>query len=490
MKLIEILKGIQSKKIIGDTNIEIDNLSQDTRENFTEKTIYFAVLGTQLNGHDFIKQAIKKGSIAIVCEKIQNKNIVDNIVFVVVDSVSEIMGQIVSNFYDNPSKKLNILAVTGTNGKTTIATLLYQALLDLNKKVALFSTAGDFINRKKIKTNKKASSSMEIIEFQKNLDYAVKEKCEYVCIEATSHALDQNRLNGTKIKGAIYTNLTQDHLNYHKNFDNYAKAKQRLFSILNRDSFAIVNIDDAYGAMMIEKTHAKILTYGNKDKDNPINRDYVFKLINFNMNVTKVYFNDVVMKTSLVGEFNMYNLLASFVTLLELGFGVNEITKVLQEAKGAGGRMELVKGKKDSVIGIVDYAHTPDALENVLKTLQKLPHKRIITVVGVGGDRDRKKRPLMAKIAQENSSYTIFTSDNPRTEDSKQIFNDLISGCNDFNKNYEKIENREKAIEKAVKLSTQGDIILIAGKGHENYQIIGTKKIHFDDREILEKYLP
>ncbi len=560
MQLKEILKNISLKEIIGNENIEIDNLSQDTREDFTQKTLYFAVPGTQVDGHDFIEQAIEKGSVAVVCERLpetwhdttfpskksdvmddekdviasgakrneaisginhgaqsRNKNnnlpsgdchvapfhsaprndkynkiasrTHNDITFILVDSVTEVMGNIVANFYGNPSEKLDVIAVTGTNGKTTIATLLYQAFLGLGKKAALFSTAGDFINGQKTETQKKASSSMEVIEFQKNLAKAVGEKCDYVCIEATSHALDQNRLNGTKIKAGIYTNLTQDHLDYHKDFEAYARAKQKLFSLLDEKSFALINIDDPYGAMMTEKMKAKILTYGNKKYPNPIHRDFVFEVVDFSMEGTRVRFNEKEYTIQLVGLFNMYNMLAVYGTLIQLGFSNQEMKDILANLKGARGRMELVRGKREGVVGIVDYAHTPDALENVLKTLQELPHHRIITVVGVGGDRDRKKRPLMAKIAQEQSDYAVYTSDNPRTEDPEQIFSDLLSGCDTSLKNYEKIEDREKAIQRAVELAQEGDIILVAGKGHEDYQIMGTKKIHFDDREVLERYL-
>lgn len=525
MKLMDILKGIKVKEIIGNTDIEIDNLTQDTRENFTKKTLYFAVPGTQVNGHDFIDQATKKGGIAIICEQlplslkvgqqqrndvvisdienneftekeeilnqVQNDNTESNNepTYVLVDSVSKIMGQIVSNFYGNPSEKLKIIAVTGTNGKTTIATVLYQSLLELGKKTALFSTAGDFINGSKIKTEKKASSSMEIIELQKNLRRALDSGCKYVCIEATSHALDQNRLNGTKIKGAIYTNLSQDHLDYHKTFEYYSKSKKKLFDLLDQNSFALVNIDDPYGSMMISDTKAKIITYGDGVFKNPIHRDLLFKIKSFGMNGTEVLLNNNLAKTLFIGTFNMYNLISIYGALQELGFNTDTIIDIFSKIKGARGRMEMVIGNKEGVIGIVDYAHSPDALENVLKTLFEIPHHNIITVVGAGGDRDHEKRPQMAQIAQNNSDYSILTADNPRTEDLNQILNDMIAGCNANKNNFEIIPDRELAIKKAVEISENDDIILIAGKGHEDYQIIGTTKHHFDDVEVLEKYL-
>lgn len=500
MKLDDILKNIDVKEIIGGIDIEIDYLSQDTREVFTQNTLYFAVPGTQVDGHKFVNSAIEKGSIAVVCEKIvpipyfesfSEGGVFPTIefTFIIVDSVSDVMGQMASNFYDNPSEKLNIIAVTGTNGKTTIATILYQSLLKLDKKAALFSTAGDFINGSEIKTNKKASSSMEIIEFQKNLKKAVESDCEYVCIEATSHALDQNRLSGTKIRGAIYTNLTQDHLDYHKDLDSYLTAKKKLFNILDESSFALVNIDDKHGAEIVSETKAKIISYGDLKFNNKINRDIVFEVLDFGLNGTKVNLDNNIVDVNLVGKFNMYNILSVYGALIELGFNKINIAESFKKIRGANGRMEIVSGKKEGVIGIVDYAHTPDALKNVLETLLEIPHNKTITVIGVGGDRDRKKRPQMAKIAQENSNYVIFTSDNPRTEDPVQIFNDLLSGCDKSNMNHEKIEDREGAIKKAVEVASSDDIILIAGKGHEDYQIIGKEKIHFDDKEVLKKYL-
>ena len=399
------------------------------------------------------------------------------------------MGYIVSNFYGNPSDDLKIIAITGTNGKTTVATSLYQSLLLLDKKAALFSTAGDFINGIKFKSNKKASSSMEIIELHKSLRTALDKGCEYVCIEATSHALDQKRLLGVKIFGAVYTNLTQDHLDYHPDFNHYADSKKKLFDLLDDSSFALINIDDSYASLMVSETRARIISYGNRAYQNPINRDISFLIKDFGLTGTRVYFDKLLTEVKFVGEFNMYNLLAVYGVLVQLGFSDNNIDKVISKIRGASGRMEIVTGQKEGVVGIVDYAHTPDALKNVLETLKKLPHNRIITVVGVGGDRDRTKRPHMASIAQTSSDYVVFTSDNPRTEDPVQIFSDLLSGCNTEHQNYEKIEKREKAIEKAIELSKDGDIILVAGKGHENYQIIGNEKIHFDDREVLLRYL-
>ncbi len=488
MNLKNILQDINIEEVKGDINIEINNLTQDTREDFKKGTLYFAIEGTQVDGHDFIGNAIDKGAVAIICEKLPI-NIKNNITYIVIKNISLYIGLIASGFYGNPSRELKVITITGTNGKTTIATALYQSLLELDQKPALFSTAGDFINGKEIQTNKKASSSMEIIELHKTIRLARNNKCNYLCIEATSHALDQNRLNGIQIAGAIYTNLSQDHIDYHKTFEHYTISKKKLFDMLKEESFVLANIDDKHAAKIISDTKAKIITYGDKNFDNPISRNLVFETKGFGLSGTKVLLDNKLANIKFVGKFNMYNILSVYGALIELGFDIDKIIKVLANIKGARGRMEIVTGNREGVIGIVDYAHTPDALENVLETLVELPHNKIITVVGVGGDRDREKRPQMAHIAQKSSDYVFFTSDNPRTEDLDQIFNDLLTGCDSSINNFEKIEDRESSIKKAVEISNSGDIILIAGKGHEDYQIIGTTKHHFDDVEVLKKYL-
>jgi UDP-N-acetylmuramoyl-L-alanyl-D-glutamate--2,6-diaminopimelate ligase len=488
MKLIDTLQDVNYISIIGNNDIEISNLSQDTREGFIEGTAYFAVKGTQIDGHIFIEQAIQKGACAIFCEQLPEK-IIETVQYVVLESVISVMGNIVANFYGNPSRNMKIIAVTGTNGKTTIATVLYQSLLALGEKAALFSTAGDFINGVEFHSEKKASSSMEIIEFQKNLKKALEQNCKYICIEATSHALDQKRLVGTDIFGAIFTNLTQDHLDYHGDIHSYSRAKKKLFDMLREESFSLINSDDSYGPIMVSETKSRIINYGDALHKNTLNRDLTFEIMGFGLTGTKLKVNDSIIEVPFVGTFNMYNILAVYGVLRELDYSKENIARVLSTIKGARGRMEIVTGKRETVVGIVDYAHTPDALENVLKTLKELPHNKIITLVGVGGDRDRLKRPQMAKIAQEGSDYVVFTSDNPRTESPEQIFSDLLAGCDTLNKNFEKIEDREEAIKKAISISGPGDIILVAGKGHEDYQIIGTKKHHFDDKVVLEKYL-
>lgn len=486
MKLSQLLKNIFVQEIIGESNKQISYLSQDTREEFFENTLYFAVPGTQVDGHDFIEQAIQKKATTIICER-KPSVIHRDVTYVVVESVLQIMGQIVSKFYGNPSEKIKVIAVTGTNGKTTVVMGLYQALVALGRKAAVFSTAGDFLNGQNFETHKKASSSMELIELHKNLKKLVDQGCEYVSIEATSHALDQYRLNGVQILGAVYTNLTQDHLDYHPNFNHYLKSKKRLFDSLSKESFAIINRDDKHSTQMVEDTKATVITYGQGDtyRDDTISFDIEQTLLTG----TKISLNGDICTVPLVGLFNIYNIAAIYGVLQKEGFSVNQILQALGSVTGALGRMQIVTGEKEGVVGIVDYAHTPDAILNVLETLQRIPHERIITVIGAGGDRDSGKRPKMAHIAQSKSHYTILTSDNPRTENPKDILNDMYSGCNQNLGNVEIIEDRELAIKRACSIAKSSDIILVAGKGHEDYQIIGTTKLFFSDVLVLQKYL-
>lgn len=488
MKFSELLHDITTLQILGDSNIEIHNLSQDTREDFPIGTLYFAVPGTQVDGHDYIDQAIEKGAIAVICERIPD-DIVNTVTYVLVNSVQKDMGNIVSCYFEKPSEFLEIIAVTGTNGKTTVATLLYQSLLYLEQKVAVFSTAGDFINGTEIETNKKASSSMEIIEFHRNLKRALNAGCRYVCIEATSHALDQYRLNGTRIMRGVFTNLTQDHLDYHPTMEHYAASKQKLFNLISAEGEIFVNIDDRYGAMMVEKTQSRIMSYGDANYVNRITRNLTFSIEGIGLSGTRVLLDGNITEVKHVGRFNMYNLLAVYGVLMSYGFFSRDVVRALENTSGPKGRMEIVSGGKENVIGIVDYAHTPDAMINVLETLQDIPHNRIVTVVGAGGDRDKGKRPQMAQIAQKYSDQTYLTSDNPRTENPQNILDDMMVGCDMQAGDVQVVQDREQAIKSACDFADENDIILVAGKGHEDYQIIGTVKYPFSDVEMLKKYL-
>lgn len=482
-KLSDILEKLKVQEIKGNTEVIIHQLSQDTRESFPEKTLYFAVRGTQVDGHDLIQEAVNKGAIAIVCERlpIQCDN---HVTYVVVSDSKKAMGEMASAFYDNPSEQLQVIAITGTNGKTTTISYIAQLLKSLGKKVLLLSTAGDFFDGKEISIARKAVSSLEVIEFHKLLRTFVNQGAEYCCLEATSHGLDQHRLAGIDIDVALFSNITQDHLDYHKTFEHYVQSKALLFSGLKKEAIVIGNKDSNFFDDMFSKTLAKKVSYG-KDNDYA---DYSFSIKKSSLFGTDILLNNDKISVPIIGEFNIYNVILAYITLKEMGYNDKEIQSIISSLKGVPGRLESIPNISN-ILALVDYAHTPDALENVLKTLKELPHKSIITVIGCGGDRDRTKREPMTRIAQELSDIVFYTSDNPRTEDPEQIFDDMKKGVDTTKENYTFLVDREEAIKQAVSCAQPSDIILVAGKGHEDYQIIGTEKKHFDDREMLRKFL-
>lgn len=483
MKLRQLLETIDVIERLGDLEKEILHISQDSRDQDFKNGLYFAIKGTQTDGHQFIDSAIDKGAVAIVCGVLPT-NIQPNVTYLRVENVGHVMGRIAGNFYRNPSRELNIIAVTGTNGKTSIVSYSADALNSLGYKTLLLSTAGDYFDGKKIILNRKATSSLEVIELHKTLREYVNKGVDYCCLEATSHALDQGRLAGIDIDVGIFTNLSQDHLDYHKNLEAYAHAKSLLFSSLKPSAIAITNYDDHYGKEIVAHTSTKIISYGKENSS----YDYSFKINETDSKGTSVSINNHESKLPIIGEFNMYNITAVFALLSELAFSSEQIISSFNHIKGVPGRMELVANTQN-IFALVDYAHSSDALENVLNTLKKIPHGNIITVVGCGGDRDRGKRPVMAGITQNLSGIAIYTSDNPRTESLQQIFDDMEEGVDVEKNNYYFIDSREDAIQKAVEIAQSGDIVVVAGKGHEDYQIIGTEKNHFDDREMLTKYL-
>jgi UDP-N-acetylmuramoyl-L-alanyl-D-glutamate--2,6-diaminopimelate ligase len=482
MLLRDCLEDIEVQKVIGSLDVSIETISQDSRDSSFSAALYFAVKGTVVDGHDYINEVINKSAIAIVCEQMP-QNIDENITYVQVADSSAVIGQIAHNFYAKPSNKLKVIAVTGTNGKTTVATYLSQALFYLGQKPLLLSTAGDFFCDEKVIIKRKASSSLEVIELHKSLRKYVDLGVTHVCLEATSHGLDQNRLSGINIDIGIFTNLTQDHLDYHKTMDHYVNSKSLLFSGLMGSAVAVINYDDTYAQSMIRECQVKIVSYGTKNK-----YDYSFQVIQMSHQGAEMIINNTPINSQVFGNFNMYNLTATYGALAELGFQTEDIAQVFNNISNSSGRLESV-ANTHNILALVDYAHTPDALENVLNTLSEIDHKNIITVIGCGGDRDRIKRPLMAKIAQEKSDRVIYTADNPRTESLESILQDMREGVDVNTENFLFISDRQEAIAHAVKSAQPGDIILVAGKGHEDYQIVGATKLHFDDREILQKYL-
>lgn len=481
MILKNILKNTQVIKVVGNIDLVINSLSQDSRDNDYVDGLYFAVIGTQTDGHKYIDEVISKGAKCIVCSRLPD-TLNEHITYVLVNDVSKEIGKMTSLFYKEPSKKIKIIAVTGTNGKTSIATFLHQSLGFLGEKVLLLSTAGDYYGPKKIDITRKAPSSLETIELHKILNRYCELGADYCCLEATSIGLDQGRLAGVDIDVAIFTNLADDHLDYHGKMNKYAEAKKILFDGLGKNSYAITNGDDSYGAMMLGDTSAtkKIVSmdFG----------DYIFSLEDMNIAGMNVNINDMKISVPLIGKFNAYNVAQVYACLDVLGYKTEKIISSLKSINGVPGRMQSIQNNRDILV-LVDYAHSADALENVLQTLISIPHNNIITVVGCGGDRDITKRSPMAQVSQQLSDYSIYTADNPRTENVADIFKDMKKGVDTDKDNFTFEPDREKAIALAVEKAQYNDIVLIAGKGHENYQIIGTEKKYFDDTIIATKYL-
>ena len=476
-KISDILANCRLTDIKGNTEQEIGSLSFDSRK-VDEQTMFFAIRGTQVDGHQFIDSAIRNGVKAVVCETLP-ENITEGVSYFVTENASETLGIAASNFYDNPSHRLRLTGVTGTNGKTTIATLLYRLFSDAGYVCGLLSTIENIVDREVIPST---HTTPDPIELNQLLDKMVKKGCEMAFMEVSSHAVEQNRIAGLKFTGGIFTNLTHDHLDYHKTMANYRNAKKKFFDNLPADAFALTNSDDKNGLVMLQNTKAKKKTYALK-------HDADFKGI-----VVESHFNGMLMKingkevfTRLVGGFNASNLLAIYGTAILLGFDEEELLVEISRLQGANGRFDMVHTDK-GIVGIVDYAHTPDALKNVLSTISEVRKsgERIITVAGCGGNRDTTKRPEMAAIAAEMSDMVILTSDNPRFEDPDDIIQQMKKGLTpEQAPKVLSITNRHEAIRTAVALAKKGDIILVAGKGHETYQDTNGVKTHFDDKEEL-----
>jgi UDP-N-acetylmuramoyl-L-alanyl-D-glutamate--2,6-diaminopimelate ligase len=479
MKLKDILTNCNLKDIVGEKDRDIVGIAFDSRK-ATEGTLFFAVRGTQVDGHEYISKAVENGAAAVVCEKLPKEK-ADNVTYIQVENSAYALGVAASNFFGNPSEKLRLVGVTGTNGKTTIATLLYRLFTDAGYVSGLLSTIENIIGREVIPST---HTTPDPIELNTLLQKMVEKGCEYAFMEVSSHSVAQDRIAGLHFAGGIFTNLTHDHLDYHKTMANYRDAKKKFFDGLPQSAFALTNLDDKNGAVMLQNTRAKKLSYALK-------HDSDFKGI-----VLESHFDGMLMKvngtevfTQLVGGFNASNLLAIYGAATALGFNKNELLVEISKLHGANGRFDMVYSEQ-GIIGIVDYAHTPDALENVLKTINEVRcHKEtLITVVGCGGNRDATKRPEMAAVAVKMSDRVILTSDNPRNEDPDEIIRQMKAGVDAADsRKVLSITNRREAIRTAVALAQRGDIILLAGKGHENYQEINGVKNHFDDKEELSK---
>ena len=481
MKVKEILVNCNLLEIVGNKDLDISSISFDSRT-VENGTLFFAVRGTQTDGHNYIDKAIEKGAIAIVCEQLP-ATLNDAVTYIKVDNSAYVLGMSASNFFDNPSKKLKLTGVTGTNGKTTIATLLYRLFTDAGYVCGLLSTIENIVDHEVIPSTHTTPDPIELNALLKKM---VDKGCEYAFMEVSSHSVDQDRIAGLEFAGGIFTNLTHDHLDYHKTMANYRNAKKKFFDNLPANAFALTNLDDKNGAVMLQNTKAKRLTYALKH-----DADFKGVVLESHFDGMMIKVNGTEMFTQLVGGFNASNLLAIYGAAISLGFDKNELLVEISKLKGANGRFDMVHSDC-GIVGIVDYAHTPDALENVLKTINDVRcHKEtLITVVGCGGNRDTTKRPEMAAVAAKMSDKVILTSDNPRNEDPDEIIRQMKEGLDEEGRRHVlSITNRREAIRTAVALASKGDIILLAGKGHENYQEINGVKNHFDDKEELSEAL-
>lgn len=477
MIITELLKRIPVLEIHGDDAREVSELVFDSRK-ITENSLYVAVRGTVADGHSYIASSVEKGAKAVVCEEFPE--IMDgNVTYIKVKDSSKTLGHLASNFYGNPSQKLKLIGVTGTNGKTSVSTLLFDVFQNLGYDSALLSTVEIRIADQIIPAT---HTTPDVITINKILAQAVEKGCEFAFMEVSSHGIAQNRIEGLHFKIAGFTNLTHDHLDYHKTFDEYLKTKKRFFDGLEDNAVAITNVDDKNGMVMLQNTKAKKKSYALKTM-----ADYHGKSLEIDFNGMLLNFNGKEFWTTLTGRFNVYNLLLVFGIASELGFEQDEILQAISKLKRVSGRFETFKSD-GGIFFIVDYAHTPDALENILDSINDIRTKneRLITVFGCGGDRDHSKRPEMGNIATRKSTLAIITSDNPRTEDPAQIIKEIEAGVESQNfSKYTSIPDRREAIKMAIKFAEPKDIVLVAGKGHETYQDMNGVKHHFDDKETI-----
>lgn len=480
MKILsDILKSVKVTQEIGNAEIPITAIVFDSRK-VELGCLFVAVKGTLSDGHDFIEMAIEKGAKAIICENIPPENNKD-LVFIQVENSAKVLGQVASAYYENPSSKLKLLGVTGTNGKTTTVTLLYNLVRKLGYKVGLLSTVRNYIDDQIIDATHTTPDAVQMNKLMKQMvDYG----CEYCFMEVSSHAIDQERIAGLDFAGGLFTNITHDHLDYHKTFTEYIKAKKKFFDNLKSESFALINTDDKNGRIMVQNTKAKVMNYAVRS-----GADFKAKVIESHFEGSMLSIDNIDVWTYFVGRFNAYNVLSVYACAILLGFEKEEILTALSEMKPVEGRFETFRSQ-NGITAIVDYAHTPDALLNVLNAINQIRNddQELITVVGAGGDRDKTKRPEMAKIATMESDKVILTSDNPRSEDPNEILEEMKVGISIENKKKVlSIVDRKEGIRTACLLAKKGDIILIAGKGHETYQEIKGVKQHFDDREVLKQ---
>ena len=479
MRLNELLKNVETLNIIGDVDVEITGVNIDSRR-IEKGHLFVAIPGTVTDGHKFIPKAIELGATAVLCEKIPEEQ-TPEVTYVQVASTEDAVGKAATLFYGDPSRKLKLVGVTGTNGKTTIATLLYNMFRKFGHKCGLLSTVCNYIEDEAIPAD---HTTPDPIELNRLLAQMVDAGCEYAFMECSSHAIAQKRIGGLKFAGGLFTNLTRDHLDYHKTFENYRDAKKAFFDGLDKDAFAITNADDKNGQIMVQNCKAQVKTYSTRTM-----ADFKAKIIECHFEGMYLDINGKEVGVQFIGKFNVSNLLAVYGAAVMLGKKPEDILLILSTLKSVNGRLEPIHSP-EGYTAIVDYAHTPDALENVLNAIHEVLNGKgkVITVCGAGGNRDKGKRPLMAQEAVKQSDKVIITSDNPRFEEPQDIINDMLAGLDQKQmKKVVSIVDRREAIRTACMLAEKGDVILIAGKGHEDYQEIKGVKHHFDDKEVVKE---
>ena len=479
MKLNELLKNVEVLNALGDTDIEITGVNIDSRR-IEAGHLFVAIPGTQTDGHKFIPKAVEQGAVAVLCEYFPNRR-EPGVTYIAVESTEDCVGEVATQFYGDPSRQLKLVGVTGTNGKTTIATLLYNMFRKFGHKCGLLSTVCNYIEDEAIPAD---HTTPDPIELNRLLAQMVEAGCEYAFMECSSHAIAQKRIGGLKFAGGIFTNLTRDHLDYHGTFENYRDAKKAFFDGLEKDAFAVINADDKNGAVMVQNCKAQVKTYSTRSM-----ADFKAKIIECHFEGMYLEINGKEVGVQFIGKFNVSNLLAVYGAAIMLGKQPDDILLILSTLKSVSGRLEPIRSP-EGYTAIVDYAHTPDALQNVLNAIHEVLDGKgfVITVCGAGGDRDKGKRPLMAQEAVKQSDRVIITSDNPRSEDPEDIINDMVGGLDAKQmRKVVTIVDRREAIRTACMMAQKGDVVLIAGKGHEDYQEIQGVKHHFDDREVVRE---
>lgn len=479
MLLSELIKGIRVEEVIGDVQCDIADVHIDSRR-VANGHLFVAMRGTQVDGHKYIQSAIEKGAVAIVCEQLPEA-LTEGVVYVRVTNSEEVVGPIATAFNGNPTDKVRLIGVTGTNGKTTIATLLYNMFRAMGYKVGLVSTVCNYIDDVAIPTE---HTTPDAITLNALLGRMADEGCKYVFMEVSSHSVAQHRIGGLKFAGGIFTNLTRDHMDYHKTVDNYLRAKKAFFDALPKDAFVVTNADDKNGLVMTQNTRAKVYTYSLRSL-----ADFKGRILEHYFDGMLLEINKVEVFVQFIGKFNASNLLAVYGAACMLGKRPEEVLTILSTLRSVNGRFEALHSPA-GYTAIVDYAHTPDAITNVLNAIHEVQggKGRVITVVGAGGNRDKGKRPLMAQEAVKGSDRVIITSDNPRFEDPQEIINDMLAGLTPAQRtSVLSIVDRREAIRTACMLAEKGDVILVAGKGHETYQDVQGVKHHFDDKEVLRE---